>query len=50
MSLNPNILPAIEQLGLLEELEAVSLPSAGFHIYNSDMKLISAIGSSIKDS
>ncbi|KAF9401666.1 hypothetical protein BGX21_000980 [Mortierella sp. AD011] len=45
MSLNANILPAIEQLGLLDALKAVSFPSRGFHIYSSDMKLISAVGS-----
>ncbi|KAF9171562.1 hypothetical protein BGX21_000979 [Mortierella sp. AD011] len=43
MSLNANILPVFEQLGLLEELKSISLPTSDFHVYKSNMKLISAI-------
>ncbi|KAF9134470.1 hypothetical protein BGW39_006930 [Mortierella sp. 14UC] len=41
MSLNAGILPALEQLGLYEELLKISLPVTGeFKIYNSDISLI----------
>ncbi|KAF9354581.1 hypothetical protein BGX26_007617, partial [Mortierella sp. AD094] len=43
MCLNANILPAFEQLGLLEELKSISLPTKGTHIYKSNMQLISVI-------
>ncbi|KAF9434036.1 hypothetical protein BGZ76_008664 [Entomortierella beljakovae] len=43
MSLNPNILPALDQLGLLEELRSVSCCSQGMSIYDGDLKVISDI-------
>ncbi|KAG0320200.1 hypothetical protein BGZ97_000490 [Linnemannia gamsii] len=40
MSLNAGILPALEQLGIYEDLLKLSLPVTGtFNIYNSDMTL-----------
>ncbi|KAF9142595.1 hypothetical protein BG015_000745 [Linnemannia schmuckeri] len=40
MFLNASILPALEQLGLYDELKKVSLPATGgFHIYNSSMSI-----------
>lgn len=43
MSLNAGILPALEQLGLYEDLLKLSLPVTGtFNIYNSDLTLILA--------
>lgn len=44
MSLNAGILPALEQLGLYEELQKVSLPATGaFNIYKGDMSLIANV-------
>ncbi|KAG0307293.1 hypothetical protein BGZ98_000633 [Dissophora globulifera] len=40
MSLNVNILPALEQLGLMDELKKIWLPSPGFTIYSSKLKSI----------
>ncbi|KAF9111377.1 hypothetical protein BGX27_005016 [Mortierella sp. AM989] len=48
MSLNPNILPALDQLGLLEDLRSVSYPSRGMTIHkgNKDkLDLLKAIES-----
>ncbi|KAG0350788.1 hypothetical protein BGZ54_003639, partial [Gamsiella multidivaricata] len=44
MSLNANILPAFEQLGLLEELKEISFPSHGYNIFNDELKNIGSIG------
>ncbi|KAF9921106.1 hypothetical protein FBU30_008899 [Linnemannia zychae] len=38
MSLNVNILPAFEQLGLLDEVMAISFTSPGMHVYGENMK------------
>lgn len=44
MSLNAGILPALEQLGLYEELQKVSLPATGaFNIYKGNMSLIASV-------
>ncbi|KAF9993263.1 hypothetical protein BGZ80_001695 [Entomortierella chlamydospora] len=44
MSLNANILPALEQLGLLDELKKISLPSRDFNIYTGKMEKIAVLG------
>ncbi|KAF8944547.1 hypothetical protein BGZ47_004103 [Haplosporangium gracile] len=50
MSLNASILPALEQLGLYDELKKVSLPATGgFHIYNSSMSLIAKVKSELSE-
>ncbi|KAG0262153.1 hypothetical protein BG011_000273 [Mortierella polycephala] len=38
MSLGPNILPVFEQLGLMEELDKISVPLIGADIYNVEMQ------------
>ncbi|KAG0214005.1 hypothetical protein B0O80DRAFT_457230 [Mortierella sp. GBAus27b] len=38
MSVNVNILPVFEQLGLYEELMNISFTSPGMHVYNENMK------------
>ncbi|KAG0366596.1 hypothetical protein BC939DRAFT_482450 [Gamsiella multidivaricata] len=43
MSLNANILPAFEQLGLYEDLLKISYPSRGFNVYHDNMDLIAAL-------
>ncbi|KAF9278110.1 hypothetical protein BGZ68_008769 [Mortierella alpina] len=43
MSLNVNILPALEQLGLLEDLQKISFPSPGFDIYSEELKHIASM-------
>jgi len=43
MGLNANILPVWEQLGLYEELKAISLPNRGAEILNSNMEKIGSI-------
>ncbi|KAG0281210.1 hypothetical protein BGZ95_006036, partial [Linnemannia exigua] len=40
MCLSPNILPAFEQLGLLEELESFSKPSRSGTMFTDKLKLI----------
>ncbi|KAH7044690.1 hypothetical protein BKA57DRAFT_494570 [Linnemannia elongata] len=46
MSLNAGVLPALEQLGLYEELQKVSLPATGtFNIYKDNMSLIASVKS-----
>ncbi|KAF9170400.1 hypothetical protein BGX20_009023 [Mortierella sp. AD010] len=40
MSLNANILPAFEQLGLLDDLKEVSLPSRDFNILTGNLEKI----------
>lgn len=40
MSLNVNILPVFEQLGLYDDLMRVSFTSPGMHVYNEDMEEI----------
>ena len=48
MSLNAGVFPALEQLGLYEELQKVSLASGDtFNIYNSDMSLLYALPTNI---
>lgn len=44
MSVNVNILPVFEQLGLFEELMQISFTSPGMHIYNENMKKIAYRG------
>ncbi|KAF9182483.1 hypothetical protein BGZ51_004710 [Haplosporangium sp. Z 767] len=43
MSLNVNILPAIEQLGLFEDLQKISFPSPGFDMFTEEMKPIASM-------
>jgi len=42
MSLNSNILPALEQLGLLEELKAISFRDSHTNIMYDDMAVIAS--------
>ncbi|KAG0354423.1 hypothetical protein BC939DRAFT_493328 [Gamsiella multidivaricata] len=44
MSLNVNILPVFEQLGLYDELMKISFISPGMHVYNENMKKIAYRG------
>jgi hypothetical protein len=44
MSVNVNILPVFEQLGLFEELMQISFTSPGMHIYGENMKKIAYRG------
>ncbi|KAF9347901.1 hypothetical protein BGX26_000659 [Mortierella sp. AD094] len=44
MSLNANILPALEQLSLLEDLKKVTYPSLTFNIYTGNMEKIAKLG------
>ena len=43
MALNAGIFPALEQLGLYEELQKVSLPSQQFNIYSGGMHKIATL-------
>ncbi|KAG0081982.1 hypothetical protein BGZ92_011947 [Podila epicladia] len=43
MSLSQNVLPALEQLGLLEELQNLALPVKSLDMYKENMKLIGSI-------
>ncbi|KAF9354931.1 hypothetical protein BGX34_010753 [Mortierella sp. NVP85] len=43
MTLGPTILPAFEQLGLLEEIEKMSLPCNSLDMYNEHMERLGAI-------
>ncbi|KAG9070922.1 hypothetical protein KI688_008465 [Linnemannia hyalina] len=43
MALNAGIFPALEQLGVYEELLEISIPSAGFNIYSGDMSTIALL-------
>ncbi|KAF9170399.1 hypothetical protein BGX21_010219 [Mortierella sp. AD011] len=43
MSLNANILPALEQLGLFEDLKKVAYPSLTFNIYSGNMEKLEKI-------
>lgn len=43
MSLSPTILPALAQLGLLEELKKISLPSHVMELYHENLKAIGTI-------
>ena len=45
MSLNANILGAIEQIGLLDELKAISFPSIKTNIMYDNMKIAASFGS-----
>ncbi|KAG0376744.1 hypothetical protein BGX24_007290 [Mortierella sp. AD032] len=50
MSLNAGIFPALEQLGLYEELLKVSLPVMnGFNIYNGNLSLIACVKAEIAE-
>ncbi|KAF9187719.1 hypothetical protein BGZ50_001780 [Haplosporangium sp. Z 11] len=44
MSINVNILPVFEQLGLYDELMKISFISPGMHVYNENMKKIAYRG------
>lgn len=46
MSLSPNILAAFDQVGLLGELEAVSIPAGETNILYDDMKVIASFPNS----
>ncbi|KAG0011460.1 hypothetical protein BGZ80_000672 [Entomortierella chlamydospora] len=48
MCLNANILPAFEQLGLIDELRKVSLQSRTFNIYTGNMEKIGIFGNDDK--
>ncbi|KAF9953924.1 hypothetical protein BGZ70_000061 [Mortierella alpina] len=43
MCLNANILPVFEQLGLLDELMAISLPSRSNELFDGDMRAIADV-------
>lgn len=43
MSLNANILPAFEQLGLMEELNKISYPCLKTNMYRSNMSKIATV-------
>ncbi len=43
MCLNANILPVFEQLGLLDEIMAISLPVRSTTMFNGDMSVIADI-------
>lgn len=44
MSINANILPVFEQLGLLAEVQNISLRNHGSSLFNSKMKEIGKVG------
>lgn len=46
MSLGPNILPLLDQIGLYKDLQEISLPCYSFLIYSGDdeMKLLGNMG------
>jgi len=44
MSLNANILGAIEQIGLLDELKAISFPGNHVNIMYDNMKITASFG------
>lgn len=43
ISLCQNVLPALEQLGLLEELQKIALPVKSLDMYKENMKFIGSI-------
>jgi hypothetical protein len=43
MSLNANILPAFEQLGLMEELDRISYPCLKTNMYKGNMSKIATV-------
>ncbi|GJJ74641.1 hypothetical protein EMPS_06999 [Entomortierella parvispora] len=49
MSLTANILAAIEQIGLLDELQAISFPGNKVNIMYDDMKIAASFGNVDKD-
>ncbi|KAG9065059.1 hypothetical protein KI688_002380 [Linnemannia hyalina] len=50
MSLNAGVFPALEQLGIYEPLQKVSLPiTGGFNIYNGDMTKVITLRSSVAE-
>ncbi|KAF9995002.1 hypothetical protein BGZ65_009361, partial [Modicella reniformis] len=44
MTLGANVLPIFEQLGLLEEIEQISLQLGGLDLYNRDMLKMGSVG------
>ncbi|KAG0327047.1 hypothetical protein BG004_002844, partial [Podila humilis] len=40
LSISPNILPALEQLGLLDEIKAIGLPFTVLELYAQNLKYI----------
>jgi len=49
MNLNPNILGAMDQVGLLEELKAISFPADNSNIMYDNMEIIATFNSPNKD-
>jgi len=48
MSLNASLFPVLEQLGLYEELQKISLPAGNtFEIYDGDLSLLYALNTNI---
>ncbi|KAF9193400.1 hypothetical protein BGZ51_003451, partial [Haplosporangium sp. Z 767] len=43
MVLGPTILPAFEQLGLIEEFNKIAMPVISTDIYNGNMKLLGSV-------
>ncbi|KAF9935642.1 hypothetical protein BGZ65_003184 [Modicella reniformis] len=43
LGLSPSILPAFDQLGLMEELGRISLPMTQLDLYKENLKLIGSI-------
>jgi hypothetical protein len=43
MSVGANIMPLLEQLGILPELQKVALPATTMDIYSEDMTLIGSM-------
>lgn len=44
MSFSGNVLCLFEQLGMLEEVLSISIPSANSRIYSEDMDLLADLG------
>jgi len=45
MTLGPTILPALEQLGLLEELQKFSLPITSLNVLDADLNSLGSLDS-----
>ncbi len=43
MVFGANILPVFEQLGMLEEVQKISLPCLGMDIYNSQIEKVALV-------
>ena len=43
MALNAGIFPALDQLGIYEELLKISIPSVSFNIFNGDMSKVASL-------